>query len=154
MPSIMIMNKKCTACHACEEACSRFHEDGDEKLAPRLHITEDPELGIKGLACLQTGCGKCAESCPEDAIEKLPIEVTLLGRPPIKGFVLKVNEDKCTDCGVCYDECPTGVIKKHPKRDKAFKCDLCGGTPQCHLACQEPNPKAVMVMPDMAPDDD
>ncbi len=61
------------------------------------------------------------------------------------GYVLKVNEDKCTNCGACYDVCPYGVIREHPDRAVAYKCDLCDGTPQCVAFCQNPHVLAVEV---------
>ena len=35
---------------------------------------------VKGQTCLQTACAKCEEACPEGAIERLPIVVTVPGR--------------------------------------------------------------------------
>ena len=61
----------------------------------------------------------------------------------VKGYVLVVDEDACTNCGDCYDVCPTGVIHEHPDREVAFKCDLCDGEPQCIAFCQNPHVLAV-----------
>jgi len=61
----------------------------------------------------------------------------------VKGYVLVVDEEKCTNCGECYDVCPTGVIHEHPDREVAYKCDLCGGEPQCIAFCQNPHVLAV-----------
>jgi anaerobic carbon-monoxide dehydrogenase iron sulfur subunit len=149
MPVVMINNKKCTGCRMCEQACSLFHEAVEGANLPRLAIAVDEATGVvKGMGCLQTACGQCADICPEKAIEVHSIEVAVPGvSQPMRGFVLLVNEEKCTNCGACYEECPTGMIKEHPVRHVAYKCDLCGGTPQCAVACQDPNPKAVAVRP-------
>ena len=61
----------------------------------------------------------------------------------VTGFVLVVDEEKCTNCGDCYDVCPYGVIHEHPEREVAFKCDLCDGEPQCIAFCQNPHVLAV-----------
>ena len=61
----------------------------------------------------------------------------------MEGYVLRVDEDLCTNCGACYDVCPHGVIHEHPDRAVAFKCDLCDGTPQCVAFCQNPHVLAV-----------
>lgn len=45
---------------------------------------------------LCTGCGTCADSCPEEAITV--------------DDVARVDEDKCLECGICVDECPNGSI--------------------------------------------
>ncbi len=69
--------------------------------------------------------------------------MTATGLEPAAGYVLKVNEDLCTNCGTCYDACPYDVIREHPDRAVAFKCDLCDGTPQCVAFCQNPHVLAV-----------
>ncbi|MDN5348284.1 MAG: hypothetical protein PWP65_1848 [Clostridia bacterium] len=45
---------------------------------------------------LCTGCGTCAESCPNEAITVDDVAV--------------IDEDACVECGVCVDECPNGAI--------------------------------------------
>lgn len=146
MPYVMVTNKKCTGCHMCELACSAWHEDAYRPSVARLSIGVNPTTtSIKGRTCLQTACGKCMEACPEEAIEQREIEVKIPGADPVKGYVLKVNEEKCIDCGACYDVCPTGVIKRHPDRGVAYKCDLCDGEPQCAVFCQNPHVLAVQL---------
>ena len=144
MPYVMVSNKKCTGCHMCELACSARHEDAYRPSVARLSIAVNPTTAvIKGRTCLQTACGKCAEACPEDAIEQHLIEVKATGLDPVKGYVLKVNEEKCINCGACYDACPLGVIREHLDRPVAYKCDLCDGDPQCIAFCQNPHVLAV-----------
>ena len=147
MPHVMILRKKCTGCHMCELACSAYHEGAYRPSVARLFSDCNPTTAeIKGRTCLQTGCAKCQEVCPEDAIETREITVTPQGGfagkeksgDTVKGLVLVVDEDKCTNCGDCYDVCPYDVIKEHPERRKAFKCDLCDGSPQCIAFCQNP----------------
>ena len=113
---------------------------------------------IKGHSCLQTGCGKCKEACPNDAIVTKVVTVTPAGAfaskekvgESVTGVVLVVDEEKCTNCGDCYDVCPYGVIHEHPERQVAFKCDLCDGTPQCITFCQNPFVLAVDLKLDKA----
>jgi Fe-S-cluster-containing hydrogenase component 2 len=148
----MILRKKCTGCHMCELACSAQHEGAYRPSVARLFSDCNPTTAeIKGRTCLQTGCAKCQEACPEDAIETREIRVKPHGDfagkeksgAEVKGYVLIVNESKCTNCGDCYDVCPYDVIKEHPERKKAFKCDLCDGEPQCIAFCQNPYVLAV-----------
>lgn len=50
-----------------------------------------------------TGCDRCVEFCPENAItgEKK------------KGYTYVINQDKCDKCGMCYDVCePDAVVIK------------------------------------------
>jgi Fe-S-cluster-containing hydrogenase component 2 len=141
----MISNKKCTGCHMCELGCSAFHEAGFRPSVARLYADVNPTTAvIKGHTCLQTACAKCQEACPEGAIVTKQITVKPVGEFPgkekvgesVTGYVLVVDEEKCTNCGDCYEACPYDVIHEHPDRLVAFKCDLCDGDPQCIAFCQ------------------
>ena len=145
MPHVMISNKKCTGCHMCELGCSAFHEAGFRPSVARLYADVHPTTAvIKGHTCLQTACAKCQEACPEGAIVTKQITVKPVGEFPgkekvgesVTGYVLVVDEEKCTNCGDCYEACPYDVIHEHPDRLVAFKCDLCDGDPQCIAFCQ------------------
>jgi Fe-S-cluster-containing hydrogenase component 2 len=137
----------------CELACSANHEGAYRPSVARLFSEVNPTTGtIKGHTCLQSGCAKCQQACPVDAIVTKRITVTVKGEFPgkakigsdtVEGFVLIVDEAKCTNCGDCYDVCPTGVIHPHPEKQVAFKCDLCDGEPQCIAFCQNPHVFAV-----------
>jgi len=159
MPHVMISSKKCSGCRMCELACSAWHEGGYRPSLARLFSEVNPTTAaVKGRTCLQTGCAKCQEACPNDAILTKEITVTPLGEFPAKakvgdavsGYVLVVDEEKCTNCGECYNVCPTGVIHEHPEREVAFKCDLCDGQPQCIAFCQNPHVLAVDLRVDKA----
>ncbi len=146
MPYVMINSKKCTGCHMCELACSAWHEGAYRPSVARLRVEVDPTAAhVRGHTCLQTACAKCEEVCPANAIERHPITVTAAGLEVVEGYVLKVNEELCTNCGTCYDVCPQGVIHEHPERKVAFKCDLCEGVPQCVAFCQNPHVLAIDV---------
>jgi Fe-S-cluster-containing hydrogenase component 2 len=61
----------------------------------------------------------------------------------MEGYILLVDEEKCSNCGECYEACPYDVIHEHPERTVAFKCDLCDGDPQCITFCQNPHVLAI-----------
>ncbi len=153
MPHVLISSRKCTGCHMCELACSAQHEGAYRPSVARLFSEVNPTSGAtKGHSCLQTACAKCQDACPEDAIVTREITVRVkgdfagkekIGGDTVKGYVLVVDEDRCTNCGDCYEACPYGVIREHPDREVAFKCDLCGGEPQCIAFCQNPHVLAV-----------
>ena len=146
MPHVTISNKKCTGCHMCELACSAWHEGAYRPSVARLSVNVNPTaIEVKGRTCLQAGCAKCEEACPERAIRREVITVVPGSGDIAIGYVLKVDETLCTNCGDCYTVCPHGVIHEHPDRHVAFKCDLCGGDPQCLAFCQNPHVLAVSL---------
>lgn len=159
MPHVLISSKKCTGCHMCELACSAYHEGAYRPSVTRLFSEVNPTLGTtKGHTCLQTGCAKCQQVCPNNAIVTKQVTVTPKGAfaskeklgESVTGYILVVDEAKCTNCGECYAACPTGVIHEHPDRHVAFKCDLCDGDPQCIAFCQNPYVLAVDLKLDKA----
>ena len=159
MPHVMISRKKCTACHMCELSCSLYHEGAYRPSLSRLRSECNPTTtDIKGFTCLQTACAKCQEACSKGAIETRVISLKPEGsfdsaakfEGVSEGRVLIVDEEKCDNCGDCYDVCPYGVIHEHPERKVAFKCDLCDGTPQCIVFCQNPHVLAIDLKIDKA----
>jgi len=44
---------------------------------------------------LCTGCGSCADACPQQAISAAP-----------DGSVYRINANECVDCGACETSCP------------------------------------------------
>lgn len=144
MPHVLISKKRCTGCHLCELACSAWHEGAYQPSRARLRVEINATTtAITGHTCLQTACHKCQDACPRDAI------VTDAG-------VLLVDEKACNACADlaegprCVEACPYGVIHIHPERERAYKCDLCGGEPQCVAFCQHPQVLAVTRKADKA----
>jgi ferredoxin len=43
-----------------------------------------------------TGCGACADVCPQDAISV--------------GDIAVIDHEKCVECNACVDECPSGAM--------------------------------------------
>jgi formate hydrogenlyase subunit 6/NADH:ubiquinone oxidoreductase subunit I len=54
-----------------------------------------------------TGCGKCAEVCPVEALGM----VSAHDPRSTKKRKVRLNEDTCLGCGVCVRVCPTAAIK-------------------------------------------
>jgi Fe-S-cluster-containing hydrogenase component 2 len=59
---------------------------------------------------------------------------------------LNVDYSLCIGCRTCVSVCPFGAMNYNAADRKVFKCDHCGGDPQCVRFCEE---KAVdFVSPD------
>lgn len=142
--------EKCAGCAYCEVACAQFHAGDADPLAGRNRFTLKPVLsfiGVSALAanapgwpqglaratfaefsenefCRQCPSPECMDACPEKAISVDP-----------KTGARIVDEKLCVGCGTCEEVCQFGMIRVNPHTEKASKCDLCGGDPQCVAWC-------------------
>lgn len=59
-----------------------------------------------------TGCGNCADICPNDAIEMVKIS-ELVAKPQegIKDERPQLDYGRCCFCGLCVDICPPGALR-------------------------------------------
>jgi Fe-S-cluster-containing hydrogenase component 2 len=78
------------------------------------------------MACQQCDDAPCMNVCPVKAIS----------RDEDFGF-LTVDYDLCIGCRSCVAVCPFGAMNYNVIDKKVFKCDLCGGDPQCVRFCEE-----------------
>ena len=121
---------KCNGCKECQIACSRKHTGLDTGEFSRIHVLEAGKGDFfLPITCQHCENPSCMAVCPEKAIYK----DEGLNR-------VMINQDLCIGCQLCVSACPTGAMAFHEGRAKAFKCDLCGGDPECVRACE---PKAV-----------
>jgi Fe-S-cluster-containing hydrogenase component 2 len=74
--------------------------------------------------CRQCGDAPCADVCPVEAIT-LNVDTD----------AWIVDAETCIGCGACVDACPYDVMYFDEIRDVSYKCDLCGGAPECAAAC-------------------
>ena len=78
-----------------------------------------------------TACGVCAQTCPVNVIEILPMakEVLVRCHSKDKGPVAKKNcQTGCIACGICVKVCPYNAIKveNYLSRIDLDKCKICG----------------------------
>ena len=124
-PRMLVNEKLCAGCRACELICSFTHERKFSDRLSRIHVDKIDEEGIdRPLVCRQCGNARCVEACPDEA----------LSRDPETRCVV-VDEALCGGCGACADACPFGVITLHPETGAPLICDLCGGDPECVKRC-------------------
>jgi Fe-S-cluster-containing dehydrogenase component len=66
----------------------------------------------------------CVEGCAYGA----------LSRDSKTGMVC-VDDQRCNGCEACVAACPLGAIALDKEKEIVFKCDLCGGEPECVKVC-------------------
>jgi anaerobic carbon-monoxide dehydrogenase iron sulfur subunit len=128
-PQVMIKTHfdLCTGCLICQLACSAWLFGGYNPHRSALNIVHTHEnLYHFPVVCNQCESTYCAKVCPAKAITK----------DEITGAVV-VDPKKCVGCEqeFCHQYCPIKVIHVDPETRKAYKCDLCGGSPRCVESC-------------------
>ncbi len=116
---------KCTGCGLCEMACSMRNAGEFNPARSRIQVVSfEPDFYRLPLVCSQCYMPACAEVCPQRAIT----------RDKEKGIV-RVDAQRCDGCRMCEPACPLGAIVFSPVEEKAVKCELCDGRPQCVEFC-------------------
>jgi Fe-S-cluster-containing hydrogenase component 2 len=120
--------EKCTGCRTCEAACSLRNTGRADPARSRIKVIRYEKRGeyhnYIPMVCQQCSTPLCMEACPTNAIS----------RSPDTGAML-VDEKACVGCRVCNMVCPVGGVSLDPVTNVAFKCDLCGGDPECVKYC-------------------
>jgi len=120
---LLAIPNRCTGCNRCVYACSAAKEGIFMPSKARLKISNHPLQGYSvPNICFQCPNPDCLKACPQEAIVKN------------ERGVIVVDASKCDGCGDCVAACPYGMIEQH-RSGKAYKCDLCGGTPACVSEC-------------------
>lgn len=122
---IEIVHDNCSGCRLCEMVCSLHHEQECSTAKSRIKIVKDEEFGNDAvLQCTQCAEAYCIESCALGA----------LSRDGQTGAVL-VDSGLCNGCEACVVACPLGAMFIDEDKGVVFKCDLCGGDPECVKNC-------------------
>lgn len=115
----------CGGCRRCEMACSLFHHGECNMELASIHVNKDVFSGEYEVeTCRQCKEPECVAACPVQAIsvdEKTGAKI--------------IDEKECIGCRVCEQECLFHMIGYIPEKNVCFKCDLCGGDPQCVSNC-------------------
>ena len=123
--SVITNPDTCAGCRTCEVICALHHEGAVDLERARIRVDRKPFEGLfKPRVCHQCSHPHCMFACPVDAISIRTSD----------GAVV-VDDQTCTGCGTCEEACPFGMITLDPSKEVAFKCDLCGGDPQCAKWC-------------------
>lgn len=126
MEKVLVINyQKCTGCRLCELVCAVKHDGISNPMRSRIKIVKWESEGLYvPMTCQQCEDAPCMNVCPVKAIS----------RDEELGFV-KVDYKVCIGCRACVAVCPFGAMNYNPIDKKVFKCDLCGGDPQCVRFC-------------------
>ncbi len=115
----------CVGCGTCEMVCSLTHEGVCAPSLSRMRIVRFTRDAVNvPVTCAFCEKPPCRNICPAGAISK----------DPVKGDV-SIDVSACIGCRQCSTVCPFGHINFNPQKGVAFKCDLCGGDPQCVQFC-------------------
>jgi len=120
----------CSGCSVCVQACSLYHfgESNPDWSAITLKIDPLDAYFTEVKVCHQCLAPSCMAACPTGAIY---IDENTGARC--------IDQEKCIGCGMCAKACPFNnkgeIIKYISKTNTYFKCDLCGGDPQCVRLC-------------------
>lgn len=113
----------CTGCNRCVYACSAIKEGKFHPSRSRIHISN---FSLNGYSvpniCFQCPKPDCVTACPCKAISQQ------------ENGIVQVDTEKCDGCGECVAACPYGAIDQDDK-GLAYKCDYCGGDPNCVTEC-------------------
>lgn len=125
---LSINPRKCDGCGDCESACSKKHTGVPGKKFSRIRVIGGNGHGrlFVPFVCRQCDDPPCMAVCQNSAIyrdDKLSMVV--------------IDPNKCIGCKMCFSSCPFGAIGFDSTRGFAYKCELCGGEPECVEACKK-----------------
>ena len=135
---------RCVGCRRCELACTEYNEGKSHPAIARVNVRRNWSFGPEGAQVgfgrgdgrfgnhriIQETCRQCPHpipcrlACPYDAIEVVP---------PVGARV--INQEKCQGCRICQRACPWGMTTFDEEIQKATKCHLCDGDPECVKMC-------------------
>ncbi len=125
MDRLSIDAEKCTACMACEIACSFAHEGVFTRQLSRIRVVRFMKQGQNvPVVCVNCAQPHCVAVCPTSAAyidRSVP--------------VVRINQEACIGCGECIKACPFGAADLDEEKQLALICDLCDGEPVCVEHC-------------------
>jgi Fe-S-cluster-containing hydrogenase component 2 len=121
---LVLKPEKCVDCHTCELVCSFTHHGQFNPTLSAVQVIDFPEDVVTvPVMCLQCEDPACEKVCPVHAITW-------------RADGLVHHDDKrCIVCKLCVQACPMGNIAYSERTRAVFKCDLCGGDPECAKWC-------------------
>ncbi len=113
--------------------CSFNHEGVIWPELARVRIEAETDNGpFSPQVCRQCNARRASEGALAPCAEACPVEAIRLDEGT---GAWVISPTACTGCGACEEACPFGMIIFDHQRGLAFKCDLCGGEPECAAMC-------------------
>ena len=116
---IVIDQKACWGCKACEVACKQENQApagvqyiSVQENGPKL-VDDKLDMIYQVTVCRHCDHPDCAEVCPVEAIIKREDGIVIL------------DQERCNGCGACLEVCPYQAIAFDQDQGKAGKCHLC-----------------------------
>ena len=123
--SIQVNATRCTACKACELACSFAKEQVFAPRLSRIRVVQRETAGLNvPVVCANCANAPCISACPTSAVYR-----------DGPNSAIHVSEEECIGCGACVRACPFGAAEMNEERGVAIICDLCDGEPACVQHC-------------------
>jgi len=123
--TILLEPSKCTGCGDCETACSVKRTGIKDPSHSCVHIISDENGFCLPIICMHCSAPPCQAVCPKEAIYR----DHELNR-------VMIDSSRCIGCKMCFAACPFGAMGFDEDQGLAFKCDLCGGDPECVKCCE------------------
>jgi len=123
MQALKFSSDRCTACQACQVACSVSHNGAYNYHRTRIVIEAEYPATIKATVCKQCKKPMCVKSCPTGSLTQQ------------EDGMVAFDESLCTKCYLCVEGCPFDAMFIDEATGLPMKCDLCGGDPQCVKHC-------------------
>ncbi len=118
----------CSGCRPCAIVCATAHEGVASSYRSRLRVNKNVmDACITDISnCRQCAGAECLAVCPTGA----------LSADPETGARV-IDEEVCIGCRLCEGACPVSpsMVRYDANTNTCFKCDLCGGDPQCVKFC-------------------
>ena len=124
--TLVVIPTKCNGCGDCEVACAMKHTGLSDPARSRIRIMTSGAHNnfFMPSSCQQCEDPPCMAACPDEAIYR----DEELNR-------VAIDYSRCVGCQMCVSACPFGAMSFNEDTGHPFKCDLCGGDPECVRAC-------------------
>ncbi|MFC2017744.1 4Fe-4S dicluster domain-containing protein [Chloroflexota bacterium] len=125
---LLVNDKMCAGCSTCVFTCTLYNDGVAAPDIARIQVDNKryEEWDNTAKPCLQCSDPQCMRYCPTNAIY-------VDGKTGAR----VIDEKRCIGCQECIKNCPYDPprIRYDEVKNKATKCNLCNGDPQCVKMC-------------------